>query len=464
MVNPQLPDANNNNKSNNETTSKKLPPLPPIAQSPSKTINPYATSRSYRFDREKGVQVPLRHSSPMKKNPAVTSKTSEDAAVNLNHDLNQAMYATHNKEFQPMDYKTNSTKSNYAKAKRSYNNFATKQKILLYAQLTLYFLETYDVVRLFKEFAEYLFSNYEAMVAPNYLSCVKVSLEKDFPTLKFFQRNQYDQAGKLAWYSKIYNQLLNKGVDHNHEEGKDVTKGKAPVLRALLNDIILTLLNENTAKSVFEGVQMTMVRSSVGRPNELALCTWNGMFFNGKEVSLQWKRSKSHSETPMTLPPDVELMALCPLHSLGRYILTYGGSYQMVGQAEEDIRWLFPQLKNTGDTYITDKLTKTIHRLAEKGTIDGLTKNHTAYGIKAGALNDMTYEDTSLNEQNITNRSHWTAKNKRTLKNLAGSNHKHYVQNVSTNRDLSHAGKVKIVHIKNISSLMYLLIYFLFLK
>lgn len=387
---------------------------------PTKISNPYANSKSCVYDREKGVQISL--SEKMKATETSLEKPQQEE-----------------KMFEALNYKKKGTKTNYNKSISSFNKFAKLQKgVVPYDKLTLQFLEKYTIVKLFAEFAHYLFNNYEALVAPNYLSCFKMVLEKRFPNLSFFQRIQYDHKNKLIWYSKIYNELSNKGIDHNHQKGKDITQMKAPVGRKLLNDMIMDLLYENTPRSIYEGVQMAMMRSSVGRPCELALCTWNGLYFDTRQIQLQWKRSKIHKDTPMTLPADKELMALCPLHSLGRYVLTFHGQYQMIGQEDEKVRWMFPQLKDYDETYIADKMTRTIHRLAEKGTITGLTKDHTAYGIKAGAMTDMTYMDTTLKEQSIVNRYQWKAKNMRTKEDVAGSNHKFYV---TENREIMQAGK-----------------------
>lgn len=408
--------TNTQDTSNTAGNDKASGNLGQAAETPSnKVVNPYAKGRPSVVN-------------PYAKGRSSSTEKNESEKVETNDE-----------GFGEFKHTTYETGSNYKKAINAFNNFQQRQqKVPTYEKITHQFLETYTIVTLFLQFASYLFLTYDAAVAPNYLSYLKTLLERKFQSLSFFQRNQYSARNKLEWYTKIYHDLSKAGFQRNVSQGKSMTKKKPPILRDLLNRICLELLSENTHESIFNSVLMPFVRSSVGRPCELALCTWNGLYFNSRAIQLQWKRSKTYSETPMTLPPDIELMTLCPFHCLGRYLITFSGQFKAVGQEEENIRWLFPQLKGIKEKMITNRITQCLHRLAKKGTVIGLTEDFTGYAIKHGAIDDMTYTDTSLNEQQINNRATWNAKNIRTYKPGDGNNRLNYV---SFDRDVMQGGK-----------------------
>lgn len=231
--------------------------------------------------------------------------------------------------FGNLDGKAKETKRNYQKSITAYNKFAAIQKVPLYACLTAAFLNTYDLKNLLSQFSTYLFTcKYAPLVGPNYLSSFKMQIEGKYPKLKLFDSKYYNnRTGQLRWYSNLYHELLNKGKTRNMADGKTLTDRPNPIGRELANRIALAYIAENTVQSNFNSVMVAFVRLAVGRPNELSLCTWNDMYFNGRELNLNWKQKKSHLESPISMPPDSELMALDPFHALGRFLITYSGTF-----------------------------------------------------------------------------------------------------------------------------------------
>lgn len=332
------------------------------------------------------------------------------------------------KESQPyacLDTKATETRNNYTKAINAYNTFAKAQKVPVYAALTAVFLNTYDIKKLLSQFSTFLFSKYAALVGPNYLSSFKVQVERCHPDLKLFDKKYMNKSGNPKWYSEMYFGLLNKGKNRNIADGKALTERPLPVSRDLLNEICLAFIAENNPDSVFMSVLFAIVRQAVGRPNELSYCTWDEMFFNGRHLELFWKQMKTHLESPISMPADRSMMALCPFNALGRYLITYGGSFKL---DDPEVKWLFPNLKGLGERAITNKMTKALHALAKKKIVPGLSEAVTAYGIRHGAVDDLIHADPSLGLAVVTSRGAWSLKNEQvTMPNTSGGNWMKYV-------------------------------------
>lgn len=382
-------------------SSNKVPPV----------INPYMKSSS----KQQHVTAPVPTTTTP---PQITQEEAEAVVADLSGD----------QAFDTLDAKAKETKRNYSKSIVAYNKFATIQKLPLYAALSTIFLNTYDLKKLMSQFSTYLFNcNYAPLVGPNYLSSFKMQIEERYPDLNLFHRSHFNRNNQLKWYSNLYHGLKNKGANRNLMAGKSLTGRPSPIGRDLANRIALAYMKENTPDSIFQSVLVALVRSAVGRPNEVSLCTWNDLYFNGREMILQWRQKKSHLESPLSMTPDKEMMALDPYHALGRYLITYNGTFTL--EDDPEIRWMFPALVGLGEQQIARKMTKAMHDLAKKKVVVGLTEAHTAYGLRHGAVDDMIFADTALGLACIIGRGGWGVKNYQTQMPTTGAigNWIHYV-------------------------------------
>lgn len=253
----------------------------------------------------------------------------------------------------------------------------------------------YDVERLLGEFAEHLLQTNLAMkTATGYLSGIRTKLRKRFKNLRKFNHTYYphNKSGNPKWYSEIYSTLEKKKVEKVHDKGKSVINQSDPVTRKNIIDSSRALLILNKPKRTKQRAQLVILWSALGRAMELALTTWNGMFFDGHEIDFHWKEQKTVSALPMRYPKDRHNFECCPIHSLACYLIVFDGDFRMTYQEDESIMWLFPDLKRESNTYISNMMTNLLKWLKEEGLVDGLPPNPCIHGVRRGGATQLALD------------------------------------------------------------------------
>lgn len=327
--------------------------------------------------------------------------------------------------FEALDGKARKTTLGYDSATSNFNAFAKAQGLKPFSLMTTEDLENYGVEKLLREFSTYLLNKTDCVfTALQYLSGMKMQIEFYHSELECFHiRHRRD--GVFPWYSKVYGDLKYEGIKRAHKAGRNVITKPESITRKLLRVIITALLILNNENAIMQAAAMVILWSALGRASELSLATWNSMIFDHRELEFPWKEAKTRKEGTMLFPPDRYHYQLCPIHSMGRYLITYKGVFQCHGQEDPSVRWLFPGLVNRADSYVADHLTRQLRNLVKNNKVQGLKENPKISGFRNGATEHIRFDSRLAGLAEVTARGTWKAQ----FKKIAG-NEVEYVNNV----------------------------------
>jgi hypothetical protein len=218
-----------------------------------------------------------------------------------------------------------------------------------------------------------------------YLSAVKMVIERKFPLLKPFQH------GQTQWYEDLYGALQNKLSVAAIKRGEQIENRTVGIHRELLVRICDVLLSVGTSSALENRAVILALYHAVGRGGEVSTSNWNTAgweVINGEgRFSLNWGETKGGKEALLPFFPDYNTSSICFLHGLASYLITTTGQCK-VGEEDANVEWIFKSYSDiTNGGGASTKATRILKSLI--GRVTGLRDVHTVHGLRAGASDDM---------------------------------------------------------------------------
>jgi hypothetical protein len=180
--------------------------------------------------------------------------------------------------------------------------------------------------------------------------------------------------------------LVTRRCIANGTEVKDKSKG---VGRNLMIEIGEELLSTGTIKAIETRAILNTSYHAVGRGGEVALLTWDCLYWNYNEEHLggKWNQQKTSDVQEMTFFADASDFRICEFHSLACYLAVGGGSRHISSRTASSVApasWVFPSLRNIN---AASAITAMLKELAIK--VEALHPDVSAKDIRVGSCNDL---------------------------------------------------------------------------
>lgn len=186
--------------------------------------------------------------------------------------------------------------------------------------------------------------------------------------------------------------MKNRGRAEAVRRGEMVREHTTGIRQKLLLRICEALLKKRTAASYSERAIILALYFAIGRAGEVAMLNCDNIHYDEDDQALWtgWNEQKTGHCNEIPYFPSAISYKMDFFHALACYIITAGGKVSDNSNPEEPT-WLFP---NMADLKAGGPATKTSRLLASLvGQVEGLSKEHTSHGLRAGAADDLAMNE-----------------------------------------------------------------------
>jgi hypothetical protein len=169
------------------------------------------------------------------------------------------------------------------------------------------------------------------------------------------------------------------------------------------------LAKVGTFDSDLKRLVIVLVYHAVGRGGEVAFLNLSGMRFDQDEHGLWtgWGEPKTGHDGDIPYFPSKEEWLTCVLHALGVYIILaihYGKLNS--NRNPDDPIWLLPNYQGLANGGAATKISRILTELEKTKKVEGLSKDHTSHGLRAGSSDDLALNE-AVDVISIICRGNW---------------------------------------------------------
>jgi hypothetical protein len=229
---------------------------------------------------------------------------------------------------------------------------------------------------------------YKPGTQTQYLSNAKNRISKKFPKATVIQKGHPDNA----WFKSLYDTLFVRACVLAIKRGEQIKSSTLGIRKKLLLRIAKALVDIGSANSYEERAVILSLYHAVGRGGEISNTTFEAMEWNEEEAALflNWPSQKTGTEGDISMHPNAKGQYLTDwIHAIACYIVTCAGRLGQANNNPNDPSWLFPGYNDLADGGAASKASRILKKLWESGAVEGLRKEHTAHGLRAGSSDDM---------------------------------------------------------------------------
>jgi hypothetical protein len=172
--------------------------------------------------------------------------------------------------------------------------------------------------------------------------------------------------------------------------GEMIREHTTGIRAKLLLRICQALLKKKTALTYEQRASVLCLYYAIGRAGEVAAINCDNMRFDEDDQCLLtgWNEFKTGHCNEIPYFPHAKSYEMDIFHALACYFVTAGGGLR--NDDPDEPNWLFPNLaKLKGGP--ASKISKMLSDLI--GDVEGLTKEHTSHGLRAGPSDDLAMNE-----------------------------------------------------------------------
>ena len=189
----------------------------------------------------------------------------------------------------------------------------------------------------------------------------------------------------LKWFQSIVTNALLRSITKQIRQGKAVKNRALPIQKELLKKIAHQCIMENDSQDRYLFVTLY---HAIGRAVEAGTECFETKNFNEDEQLCEsyWQQCKTGREAIITDHPHRTSLLIDKNHVLATLFASLDCR---TGNIDKSLPSFIAQGFHDRPGALSSHLNKRIREWVEENAIEGLTKDHTSHGIRAGAVNDI---------------------------------------------------------------------------